>query len=32
VHQEITQLRRIEHVRVIEDNECGHNQIPISWS
>jgi hypothetical protein len=32
VHQKITQFGGIEYVRVVEDNECGHNQIPISWS
>ncbi len=32
VHENVTQLRWIKHVGVIENNECGHNQIPISWS
>jgi hypothetical protein len=32
VHQEVSQLRGVENVRVIKDCECCHVQIPSSWS
>jgi len=32
IHEEASQLSGIEYIRVEEDNECRHNQIPISWS
>ena len=32
VPQKVPQLRGVQNVRVIEDSEPGHDQIPSSWS